>query len=502
MNQEQNNLNPNNFNTQGNNGIPNNQPLNNQSFNQGMGINQQPINPQQQPIPSFQQPINQMNMQQPTPQPINTFESGNTNNQNFNSKPPKKMNLGLIIGIVAAVAVVGVGIVFGSKLLSNSGNNGLNNSQITSTQETLNDNEFKIIYNIESITEEFWNSKENNQNLTNIEIYQKNFKGHFGINQGGVLSAQPVGFTQELHLYNGLFYKLTVENNDFLFHTESLGNANTHNDGVTLSVLGNDLALYNIFIGFQENPSGDFNLTKENNWQFIKTYSGTFNDEDKFIAYKYIKDNLYLKIEFNGYIRNNKIAYYLYDESLNKSAPTYSEKNVENIENEMKTLLIEKVAPLISYEEMLNVKEYNLRNKISDDLESFDQKLSINYNNFKHIYLYYKWGVKDNKIIYYFPQFTGLTKSNISLEINQYNNEENFKHSTFYNEYFSSKKSSFNEKEVYIIVFSPSSGQTYYNGVYFEHDGLYYKVNRQINTNETTEENYVNETLKDVFSFK
>ena len=76
MNQEQNNLNPNNFNTQGNNGIPNNQPLNNQSFN---------------------------------------------------SKLPKKMNLGLIIGIVAVVAVVGVGIVFGSKLLSN-GNDGTSSS--------------------------------------------------------------------------------------------------------------------------------------------------------------------------------------------------------------------------------------------------------------------------------------------------------------------------------------------------------------------------------------
>ena len=105
MNQEQNNLNPNNFNTQGNNGIPNNQPLNNQNFNQGMGFNQQPIN--------------QMNMQQPTPQPMNnTFESGNAGNQSFNSKSPKKMNLGLIIGIVAVVAVVGVGIIFGSKLLS------------------------------------------------------------------------------------------------------------------------------------------------------------------------------------------------------------------------------------------------------------------------------------------------------------------------------------------------------------------------------------------------
>lgn len=109
MNQEQNNLNPNNFNTQGNNGIPNNQPLNNQSFNQGMGFNQQPINPQPQPTPSYQQPI----MQEPTPQPMNnTFESGNANSQNFNSKPPKKMNLGLIIGIVVAVVAVIVGAIF------------------------------------------------------------------------------------------------------------------------------------------------------------------------------------------------------------------------------------------------------------------------------------------------------------------------------------------------------------------------------------------------------
>ncbi|HHX68019.1 MAG TPA: hypothetical protein GX708_08230 [Gallicola sp.] len=115
MNQDLNNLNQDNFNTQGNNEIPNNQPLNNQNLNQGMGANSQSINPQPQLTPSFQQPI----MQEPTSQPMNTFESGNTNNQNLNSKPPKKFNLGLIIGIAVAVAVVVVGIVFGSKLLSN-----------------------------------------------------------------------------------------------------------------------------------------------------------------------------------------------------------------------------------------------------------------------------------------------------------------------------------------------------------------------------------------------
>lgn len=139
MNQEQSNLNPNNFNTQGNNGMPNNQPLNNQSFNQGMGITQQPITPQ--PTPSFQQPI----MQEPSPQHMNTFESGNANNQNFNNRPPKKINMGLIIGIIVIVAVVGVGVVFGSKLLSN---NGKGNSSNKSYDE---DN--KITGNIELLGE-------------------------------------------------------------------------------------------------------------------------------------------------------------------------------------------------------------------------------------------------------------------------------------------------------------------------------------------------------------
>ena len=155
MNQEQNNLNPNNFNTQGNNGIPNNQPLNNQSFNQGMGVNQQPINPQPQQAPSFQQPINQMNMQQPTPQPMNTFESGNTNNQNFNSKPPKKMNLGLIIGIIVAVAVVGVGAIFlFNKPSSQVNNNGTatNNPNVSYNDSSRN---IKSTYSFDEATSQF-----------------------------------------------------------------------------------------------------------------------------------------------------------------------------------------------------------------------------------------------------------------------------------------------------------------------------------------------------------
>lgn len=119
MNQEQNNFNNQNFNNgmMNNQPLPNNQNLNNQ-FNPNVNVNQstfnqQSINHQPQSTVSYQQPINQVNMQQPAPQSVNTFESGNINNQNFNSKPPKKLNIGLIVGIVVAiVAIIAVIIIF------------------------------------------------------------------------------------------------------------------------------------------------------------------------------------------------------------------------------------------------------------------------------------------------------------------------------------------------------------------------------------------------------
>lgn len=106
MNQE----NQNDFNLQGNNDVPNNQPLNSQDINPDANINQQPIT------------------QGPIPQSINTFEGGAVDNQNININSPKKINLGLIIGIVTVVVVATIGIVFGSKILSNKEDDNKNNN--------------------------------------------------------------------------------------------------------------------------------------------------------------------------------------------------------------------------------------------------------------------------------------------------------------------------------------------------------------------------------------
>lgn len=113
MTQEPNNLNQNNFNTQGNNGIPNDQPLNNNinqefnnTFSQQQNVNQSTINQQLQ-----------------------------TNNTP--PKPLKKINLGLIIGII--VGVVAIGIV-GAVLLLGNNNNDNNNSENSANSANGNNN--------------------------------------------------------------------------------------------------------------------------------------------------------------------------------------------------------------------------------------------------------------------------------------------------------------------------------------------------------------------------
>ncbi len=117
MNQDFSNLNNSDAN-QSNNNILNNQALNNQSFSQNIGINSQ----------------------QNDQQSMNTFENYNTNNQNLNNKPPKKMNFGLIIGIIVVV-VVCIGVVLGSKLISNKNiNNETLNNKTEESDKNANTN--------------------------------------------------------------------------------------------------------------------------------------------------------------------------------------------------------------------------------------------------------------------------------------------------------------------------------------------------------------------------
>ncbi len=195
MNQEQNNLNPNNINTQGNNGIPNNQPLN----NQGVVINQQAISP--------------------TPQPVNnSLESGNTNNQNLNSKPPKKVNIGLIIGIVAAVVViiaVVVSIVFIPKIIKNSLDNvpsidkiETNNNETASEDEAEIDEDYTAPWNdftayVQGVEFVFPMTFDEFQNKIAKTTYELNY--HYSLNDkiySSYSTSNYIKYTNEVREYN------------------------------------------------------------------------------------------------------------------------------------------------------------------------------------------------------------------------------------------------------------------------------------------------------------
>lgn len=364
MNQESTNFNVNNFNTQGNNGIPNNQPLNNQSFNPTFNQNvvsnssdnqpifnpqsmvepiQQPVQPQQ--AHSYEQPLTQ----EPTPQPVNnTFESGNANNQDFNSKPPKKMNLGLIIGIVAAVAVVVVGIVFGSKLLSNGGSNNNNNS--TDVVDNIKKGTAKLVYTtknkihqIEDINAyNYFETKDENgktiilDNKGNIALtvngyykylgdnyflYSDNELKVFDVNKKKVVYTfedLPLGNDNLAVEYNNgtLYYNAYEENYVFiaydLVNGKELWRIDTANSIVDNAIIDR-IGLDGEYIYLRSNNYDSVNV-KEIYPSVVVDLKGNvivegntdkyeyYNFEKDDLIHTYVMNNYYLKVQFKKYI--------------------------------------------------------------------------------------------------------------------------------------------------------------------------------------------------------
>ena len=302
MNQEQNNLNPNNFNIQGNNGIPNNQPLNNQNFNQNMSFNQQSINLQSQSTPSFQQPINQMNIQQPTPKPVNnSFENVNFNNQGSNNKLPKKMNLGLVIGIVALIAVVGIGVLFGCKLILNKNNNNSNLSNGKNNSNVKMGNvEVKVLSSEDQI---------NNSGLYKIGD-EYIFKGGDlyteKLEDGSYNKTSKLGNLKNFVKFNNNYWRIIKINSDGTIRLVWAGKYNN----ITNKVLNN----INLDIKYVETKSNNFSY--ENS--YIRNYLNT----------TFLNDTSIIPSNYNDYLVEFNFDISTYSDSV---YDIYSYKNSENI---------------------------------------------------------------------------------------------------------------------------------------------------------------------------
>lgn len=185
-------------------------------------------------------------------------------NQNLNSKPSKKINLGLIIGIVGAVIIIGI---IGALLLLN------NNSKSTNTVNNNSDNTENVeqkqdeANTVSSEINKYWNinTKEFNASL---------FDGKFSIG-GDVIQSKLTGKTlrengYELRIGSGLFQELLwdkennvysdksnvvyiLKNNEELLkylHLENYKNeTNLYSDNTEISYYWNDnTATYNDII--------------------------------------------------------------------------------------------------------------------------------------------------------------------------------------------------------------------------------------------------------------
>lgn len=383
MNQEQNNLNLNNFNTQDNNGIPNNQPLNNQIFNQGIDVNQQPI------------------MQEPTPQPMNTFESGNTNNLNLNSKPPKKINFVFIIGIVVALVVVLL-IIFGKNIINKNDNrvndSSTNEQYLDISRNLKSEYEYKEIFDSYAV-------KLNNKTTYIIESNKNYLVNLLQFSQGFV--SRMAGFYKTDNGTWGAYFNIITLNESTLDEVKNNIISSGYytivdeNSNYILSSNGQDY-VYNTIIDetmieVQLSSTDDYfnkvGLDKDDIIRIIKNIKTIIKEDD--LKEPYLVDKI-INVKLNN---NYKIKTYLMIGTVNNDImndANYSIDLSNNEENGDFSILD------IYYDTKKIVNNYNLTNEVNNNPKVYYDEIKKSFifdeNNNKQIFRISKSDIDGNDI--------------------------------------------------------------------------------------------------------
>ena len=310
MNPEQNNLNPNNSSTQGNNGISNNQPSNNQNTN----FNQPIFNYQSQPTDIYQQSTNQMNEQESTPQPMNTFDNGNVANLNLSTKPPKKNNLGIII--IAIVAIVVAGIVIGINLVSN---NKKNSSDIKAPNKTENKTDGENIEDI-SITSSDIVALTSEGNLYYIGDEFSTFldSGNEDYQELKKVASDVVDFYNN----NAAVYYIDKESDLYYFGASYNSGSSSEIEKDYSNV--KDIEVYMNFCGFVINNNNELYI-KNNGYGF--GYCGLNKTYDEFTKIADNVKNVFVENEYSGYINMSDELYV----SISDATYTKISDNVKSV---------------------------------------------------------------------------------------------------------------------------------------------------------------------------
>lgn len=449
MNQEQNNLNSNNFNVQNGNEMFNNQSLNNQNFNNT--FNQES---------SVNKPI--INLQS---QPMNTFKSGNNNNQNFDSGSPKKKNLGLIIGVViGAIAILIITIIFVPKLLNKSGIFGKEQSNSIYGDTGIISEDF-FIYEFSKIKKGYWDeiNKDSFINLTNKEFLDINIKSSIG-DIWGPLALKTTGFTENVKIGSS-YYTLNLKNNDFLFInnipilTDYTWEASSN---IYAFVLGRNLKEYRITISI-ENEKIDAQM-ELNKWTTDIMDTG---DIYSISAYYKIDDEYYLKIEIPQYLSDDFLEKHT---TSTKEDYLYTRKDVDNLMNKIISLI-----SLSKSEEKLDTGYFT----INRENYKFDNGISINFNSMKLA----RWNSGNKDIVYSMrlgqPGLSIYRENKKNVRLNQWNGKKSYDNYLNINNYLL-KEQEYQGKKFYIEYFSEEEKyedlRGMYSGISFQDGDYWYTI--------------------------
>lgn len=252
---------------------------------------------------------------------------------------------------------------------------GCENKKEPNKNTTINSGEYSIVTNINSITEKTWNSSNTiNKSISNKEYFDNQYNTNIG-NRQGVLSIPNNKY--ETHIkYNGNYYKLTINPNEWFFMNEissDLGNT----EEIKLYVLDTKFVMNEIIISFEDSINEDFknaelyNIQTYNNWKIITDKNRNSNKW----AYYELNDKDYIIIGFSHLSLSNKAFENFYKEFFQnfyvESTPKENLR-VEFNKDDLQFNLTDNIS--------IDLSNVTIKNWFVDSTEN-ENVVTLNYNN-------------------------------------------------------------------------------------------------------------------------
>ena len=389
------------------------------------------------------------------------------------------MNKKILIIVISIIVVILVAI--GAVVLVKNTNSNDSNVNVSENEENkenkVKDGEFSFIYNYNELTEEWWNSLNNEAKaygFTNREVLENRTEKDLG-NLTGKLSVRPVDFIEYLKIgyklitIKGEYYSLEAKNNTFLIPSQMKiidDNINTISAELRFYVLGSDLFPYEISLRVDNNPR-DVKLI-DNEWKIVSTSN---NGAIRYDAYYPVNTDYCLHLEFPyTYLEE---AFKDLDESTRKQYKAKYPYDKDDLEE-----LVNKTVKVFSLNKLdgTTVDELSLNVKLNDI--QLDNKTIVHINNTK---LTFWQSGAESTVGSMFKKDSIITAYNANNEIvyiTEYSSDKSVDSLLSYLSLLK-KEYKYNGRDMYIVYYSDDASEAYkgqYYGIMFKIDNTWYKV--------------------------